>query len=124
VEDDQGKVAIPLKFSQGNRSDRLRPSLHGKLPERAFVGFQVLRDICFGGAQVHNSSQRVLTPQGEMYRTECDTSWGTNRVAEPTDDRRKKKKGTAGSDSSRANASVTETVIENEGVPPLTRFEK
>jgi hypothetical protein len=124
VEDDQGKVAIPLKFSQGNRSDRLRPSLHGKLPERAFVGFQVLRDICFGGAQVHNSSQRVLTPQGEMYRTECDTSWGTNRVAEPTDDRRKKKKGTAGSDSSRANASVTETVIENEGVPALTRFEK
>jgi len=126
VEDDQGHVIIPLKFSQGNRSDRLRPSLHGKLPERAFVGFQVLRDIYFGGALAHNSSQRVLTPQGEMYKAEHDTSWRTNLIAEAPEKKRAKKKNAAGDDS-RANACVT--VLEDDKEVPaltgaLTRFGK
>ncbi len=73
VEDDQGNIVIPLKFTTGNRSDKLGPVLNGKLSEEAFAGFQLPRDICFGGVPDGNGN-RLLTHTGEKYRTECNSN--------------------------------------------------
>ena len=111
VEDDHGKLVIPLKFTPGNKSDRLCPALHGKLPEKAFCGFQVLRDICFGGA-VDRSGKRELTQYGQKYKEEHCSEWQCQRLI--------KSKRTNGSQNSRANASVGALVLADDtDAPPL-----
>ena len=121
AEDAEGRLIIPLKFVPGNRSNRLSPALHGKLPEKAFCGFQVLRDICFGGA-TDRSGNRELTQYGQKYKDEHNSNWC---IANQTVEARKegnsgKKKGRGGSQHSRANASLAETALDDDDVPLLT----
>jgi len=124
AEDDQGRVITPLKFSQGNRIDRLRPGLHGKLPEKAFAGYQVLRDIYFGGVKARDSEQRSLTHQGEAYKAECDSKWHVNHIAESSPRRSKtnnsaSKTGRGGGQNARANAAAVLEDEDDEEAPPL-----
>ena len=135
--DERGKLLIPLKFTQGNKSDRLSSIFNFNLPERAYVGLQLLRDICFGGIPTGTDGKRALSSLGEMYKEAHDSSWHTNRIVTATDPgaekskfrkktganaRGKGGKGGKGGDSSRANASVTNTALEEEEeeVPALT----
>ena len=123
AEDDQGHVVIPLKFSHGNRIERLRPGLHGKLPEKAFVGYQVLKDIFFGGIPVPNSDQRTLTQQGEMYKKDFDPTWRVNKVVIPTSTAKPAQRKHGGQHA-RANTSIGASVladdhVDNDGTPPL-----
>ena len=126
VEDDHGQVIIPLKFTPGNKSDRLCPALHGKLPEKAFCGFQVLRDICFGGA-VDRSGKRALTQYGQKYKEEHCPDWHVNRVVEQRkesnggDKKDRAHGGRGGGNHARANASVAASVLDDddEEAPPL-----
>ena len=128
VEDDQGNVVIPLKFTTGNRSDKLGPALNGKLSEKAFAGFQLLRDICFGGVP-DGKGNRLLTPTGEKYRIECNSTWRTNRLTESNPNssnsgQRTHKGGRGGGGggghNARANASVGASVLaDDDDTPPL-----
>jgi len=121
AEDDQGRIVIPLKFSQGNRIERLRPALHGKLPEKAFAGYQVLKDIYFGGVLVHNSDQRTLTQQGEMYKKEYDSNWRVNKIVASTS-APKPAHRKSGGQNARANASVGAALIaDDDSTPPPLR---
>ena len=139
--DDSGKLLIPLKFTQGNKSDRLSSIFNFNLPERAYVGLQLIRDICFGGIPTGTDGKRTLSPLGEMYKEAHDPTWRINRVVTATDpgvDKSKSRKknganargkGGKGGDSSRANASVTSPANEEEEEVPaltgaLTRFGK
>jgi hypothetical protein len=130
VEDDQGNLVIPLKFTTGNRSDKLGPSLNGKLSEKAFAGFQLLRDICFGGVP-DGKGNRLLTPTGEKYRAECNSNWRTNRIIESNPNSsnsgqrtHKGGRGGGGGHNARANTSIGASVladdhVDNDGTPPL-----
>ena len=125
VEDDQGHLIIPLKFTTGNRSDKLGPALNGKLTEKAFTGFQLLRDICFGGVP-DGKGNRQLTPTGEKYRMECNSNWRINRIAEANSTNsngQKVQRGGRGSGSgnARANASVGAALLEDDDNPPPLR---
>jgi hypothetical protein len=139
--DYSGKLLIPLKFTQGYKSDRLSSTFNFNLPERAYVGLQLIRDICFGGIPTGTDGKRTLSPLGEMYKEAHDPTWRINRVVTATDpgvDKSKSRKknganargkGGKGGDSSRANASVTSPANEEEEEVPaltgaLTRFGK